>query len=463
MSGSVQGAGAVRLEERLNESRVSGFHIRALFTAGMGFVTDGYDLGVISVVLILVTTSLHATSGELALVGSTALLSSFLGAVCFGRIGDLFGRKSVYGLEAALMLVGAIASALSPNIWFLIAARFVVGLGVGGDYPISSVLMSEYANTRSRGAMVSMANVFLLLGNILGPLIAVTVLLTPLNHGIAWRLLLGLGALPALVVIWFRRRMPESPRYVAQVRGDRERAAREMEQFAGSDLGSLAAGHEGRNARRPSLRAFLTSRRLLVILLGTAGSWFLLDYYSYGGSVNQQLILRQVAPHAGVELLVVIQLAMLVAFNLTGVVTVALLVDRIGHRTVQIVGFLVVALASAVIAIVPGLTTALVPFFIAYGASNFFASGPACTTFVLPSGAFPVEHRTTGQGLSAGIAKAGAYVGALTVPLILAASGLHVVMGIVAICLAGGAVLTLCIPNTTRKSLEELQSEVRLA
>lgn len=457
-------AGAVPFEQELNESRMRGFHLRAVFTAGMGFVTDGYDLGVIAVVLVLVKSSMHPTTSQVALVGSTALLSAFLGALCFGRIGDLLGRKSVYGLEAALMLVGAIASALSPNVWFLIGARFVVGLGVGGDYSISSVLMSEYANKRRRGAMVSMSYLCLAIGNVLGPLSAVILLLTPMSHEITWRLLLGLGAVPALIVIWFRRRMPESPRFVAQVRGDRERAARDMEKFAGSDLGKLSAAQDDTTAvRRASLRALFTNRRLLVILLGTAGSWFLMDVYAYGGSVNQQLLLTKIAPGASVVHLVLIQLALTVAFSITGAVVAALVMDRVGHRTVQISGFLLAGLMFAVIAVVPGLTGALVPFVMVYGLSGFFGGGPANTTFVLPTEVFPVEHRTTGQGLSAGIAKAGGWVGSLVVPLILAASGLQVVMWVAAACALVAAGLTLLIPNGTGKSLEELQSDIRLA
>ena len=84
-------------------------------------------------------------------MGSTSLIASFVGAFIFGRIADVIGRKKVYGVEAAIMVIGAILTALSPNFAWLIVFRFILGVGIGGDYPISATIMTEYANRRSRG------------------------------------------------------------------------------------------------------------------------------------------------------------------------------------------------------------------------------------------------------------------------------------------------------------------------
>src|SRR4029077_6137001 len=79
-----------------------------------------------------------------------------LGAFVFGRFADVAGRKRVYWMVAAIMIVGALGSALSPSFWMLIVFRFVLGIGVGGDYPVSAVMMSEYANRKDRGKLVGM-------------------------------------------------------------------------------------------------------------------------------------------------------------------------------------------------------------------------------------------------------------------------------------------------------------------
>ena len=72
----------------------------------------------------------------------------------FGRIADVIGRKKVYVTVAVIMIIGAIASALAPGFIFLVVARLVLGFGIGGDYPVSAVFMSEYSNRKDRGRLV---------------------------------------------------------------------------------------------------------------------------------------------------------------------------------------------------------------------------------------------------------------------------------------------------------------------
>ena len=155
---------------------------------------------------------LRATA--VGLVTSTALLASAFGAVIFGRVADMLGRKRIYGFEVLVLAAGAIASAFSPNIWWLIGFRIVLGVGIGGDYPVSATLMSEFAGKRTRGMMVSLVFAMQAAGLIIGPLLAAAFLASGLSHDLVWRLLLAAGAIPALAVFQMRRRMAESPRYL---------------------------------------------------------------------------------------------------------------------------------------------------------------------------------------------------------------------------------------------------------
>ena len=143
--------------------------------------------------------------------------AAFIGAFVFGRVADLIGRKHVYWLVAAIMVVAALGSALAPSFWVLIGFRFLLGLGVGGDYPVSAVLMTEYANRKDRGRMVGLVFSTQALGLVIGPLVALGLLGAGTSSDVGWRVLLGLGAVPAAAVLYLRRRMPESPRYQAQV------------------------------------------------------------------------------------------------------------------------------------------------------------------------------------------------------------------------------------------------------
>ncbi len=201
-------SGSGTLTDALNEAPLSVFHLRAMFTSGMGFFTDAYDLFIIGVALALVTAEWHLTTTEATLASSVALVGAFIGAVVFGRVADIFGRKAIYGIEAAIMAVAAVLSALSPNLAWLIAARFLLGIGIGGDYPVSATIMSEYANRKDRGRLVSMVFSTQALGLIVGPVVGLTLLGAGISNGLAWRLMLGLGALPALAVIYLRRTMP---------------------------------------------------------------------------------------------------------------------------------------------------------------------------------------------------------------------------------------------------------------
>jgi MFS transporter, PHS family, inorganic phosphate transporter len=93
----------------------------------MGFFTDAYDLFVIGIASTLIAKDWNLSSGRLALLNSTMLFAAFLGALVLGRFADTGGRKRVYWLVAAIMIVAALGSALAPSFWVLIAFRFLLG------------------------------------------------------------------------------------------------------------------------------------------------------------------------------------------------------------------------------------------------------------------------------------------------------------------------------------------------
>lgn len=439
------------LSYSLNNAPLSVFHLRAMLTAGMGFFTDAYDLFIIGIALVLIKEQWHPAAYLLGLVGSTSLIAAFFGAFLFGRLADVYGRKTVYGVEAALMALAALASAFSPNIIWLIVFRFILGVGIGGDYPVSAVLMSEYANASDRGKLVGMVFSMQALGLIAGPMVALTILSAGVPSDLAWRFMLGLGALPALGVIYLRRTMPESPRYLSRVKGRTEQAVRLVESYSRQQIVATPAA-EGR------VRARL--RRYLVTLLGTAGTWFVFDYAYYGNSISTPLILKMVAPHASLTTSIAWTLVIFAVAAFPGYVLAFSTMDRIGHRRLQLIGFAVMGLAFLAIGTVPGLTKALVPFLILYGLSYFFAEfGPNTTTFVLSAELFPVNLRTTGHGLSAGIAKVGAFIGVFVFPLLSQALGLAGTLTVTFAFAVIGFLLTLLLPEPAGQTLEEVSRE----
>ncbi|MDA8063675.1 MAG: MFS transporter [Actinomycetota bacterium] len=449
------------LTATLDEAPLSRFHSRAIVTAGMGFFTDAYDLFIIGTATTLIAKQWHLSSSQTGLVNSITLISAFVGAFFFGRLADKLGRTRIYGLEALLMVGGALASAFAPDLAWLLVFRFVLGIGVGGDYPMSAVLMSEYANRKNRGRLVGLVFSMQALGTVAGYVVGLTLLSAGVRDDITWRLLLGFGALPAAAVIYLRRRMPESPRYLERVDGRPEEATAAVKKFSEGALVVDAEPAGGRRSRRLSLWSFVSDRRYLTVLIGTAGSWFFFDYAYYGNSVSAPLIVSSVlGKSATLPQVLALQLMVFSVAAVPAYFLAAFFMDRIGHRRLQLIGFPLMGLAFLLIGVIPGITAAITPFLLLFGVSYFFAEfGPNTTTFVLAGEVFPTSARTTGHGISAGVAKVGAFIGVYVFPIMKTDFGVSGALRISALFALVGTLLTLLIPEPAGRSLDDVAAE----
>jgi MFS transporter, PHS family, inorganic phosphate transporter len=454
--------------QSLDDAKINKFQIKTMFVAGMGFFTDAYDLFVIGIVVSLLKTQWNLSTGQVSWLNSATLLASAFGAIIFGRVADILGRKRIYGYEVLILAIGAIASAFAPNYTFLLVSRIVLGVGIGGDYPVSATIMSEYSGKASRGRMVGLVFSMQGLGLVVGPLVAAILLASGLSENLTWRILLGLGAIPGLAVFYLRRQIHETPRF-ALAGGAHEEAAAAIADATGTGAGKVAAGESA--ARHPQSVAegflnLLQNRRMLVWLIGTAGAWMLLDFCYYGNSISQPEIIKLANPHASELTTILLQLAIVAVFALPGYAVAILLLDKVGRKSIQILGFAMMALMFLLIGVIPAVSTTLAPFLVLYGISYFFTEfGPNMTTFIYPAELFPTEVRTTGHGISAGAGKLGAFIGAFLFPDILASHiGLRGAMTICAVVAAAGLLLTaFTLPETRGKTLEELEADAHAA
>ncbi len=452
--------------DRMDEANLSRQHWKIMFISGMGFFTDAYDLFIIGVVMALLKQQWSITPTEEGLVASTALLASAVGAVLFGRIADMLGRKRIYGYEVLVLAVGAVASALSPSIWWLIVFRIVLGVGIGGDYPVSSTIMSEYASRRTRGMMVTLVFTMQAAGLVFGPLLAAGLLMTPLSHGLVWRLLLAFGAVPAMAVFQLRRQMAETPRYLLAT-GQHEAFG----EAAGHVLGQIERqGSKGpvpdraAQVREPFWSGFATLTRnpvFLVRLVGASLAWAFMDFAYYGNTVSSPMVLAAISPDKSLLRHTLMQLAIFAIAAAPGYLIAAATMDRIGRKTIQIVGFVMMAITFAAIALIPGIEHLVVPFLIVYGVSYFFTEfGPNSTTFVYPAEIFPVRSRTTGHGIAAAAGKLGGFFGVFLFPILMAWKGLVAAeAAAAAVCVLGVIVTLAMLPETKGRSLEDLNPE----
>ncbi len=465
-----------RILSALDTTRVQRFHFRTIVVAGMGFFTDAYDLFVISLVIpILVALQPGGTIGksELALLGAAALMGAAVGQVLFGWLGDRLGRRRVYGFTLSLMAIGAVGSALSvplgglSTITVLILWRFVLGVGVGGDYPLSATIMSEYSNVQSRGRLV--ASVFAMqgFGLLAGAGASLGVVYLVPNLDLAWRVILGLGALPAVLTIYYRLRIPETPRFDL-ARGKAGAAA----QTVGAITGVTVAPSSTGSSLGVPFRQILRSYGLLIF--GTAASWFLLDIAFYSTSIFNPLILKQIGFASAASYPALEQVRRLALGNVLitlvasvpGYWAAVALIDRVGRRPLQYIGFGVMAAAFLFLSTDWISLEGVLPAFLAvYGLTFFFANlGPNTTTFVYPSEVFPTAFRTTGHGIAAASGKIGAVVAVFVFATFYQVYGLPWFFGLLAAVSFVGFLLTLALlPETSQRSLEDVSGEDELA
>jgi PHS family inorganic phosphate transporter-like MFS transporter len=435
----------------LDNAKISSHHWKIMLISDMGFFTDAYDLFIIGVVMSLVKQVWTVGKVEESLVDSTALLASAFGALLFGRIADMVGRKRIYGVEVLVLAAGAIACAFSQNIWWLIGLRFVLGVGIGGDYPVSATIMSEYAGKSSRGMLVTMVFAMQAAGLIVGPLFAAAMLATPLSHDIIWRILVAFGAVPALAVYWQRRKLKETPRYLA--------AAAQIEE----DDGTLKNAKHFDSATHSvsfwdGFQRLINDQRLFTRLIGASAAWFLMDAAYYGNTVSSPLVLSVLQGSHTLLQKTLTQLGLFAVFAVPGYVIAVLTMDRLGRKTIQTLGFAMMTIAFALLAFIPNLESMAQPFLLIYGLSFFFTEfGPNATTFVYPSEIFPARVRTTAHGVAAAMGKLGGFLGVFLFPFLMHSNGLRGAESAAAAASAIGIVVTLAmLPETKGQSLEAI-------
>jgi len=436
---------------QIDEGRMTRFHWRIVITAGMGFFTDAYDLFIIGVVTAILQPIWHLSMGQLALLNGASLAAAAFGAILFGMLSDKFGRKKLYGLEVAILFFGAIFSAIAPSFVWLLIARIIVGLGIGGDYPSSAVVASEHSTTKHRGFLVLLVFAMQAIGLIVGPLLASVLLVSGLPHDDVWRILLGLGAIPAGCVFYMRRRIEESPHYLR---------TKESPLEVSRVVHDLAVGEA---PVAVSKRHSLLDGKWLRYMLGTAGAWFLLDVAFYGNGISSVLIIDTFSPDKSVLDHTLISAVIFLVCAVPGYFAAARYVDRIGRRTLQILGFAMMALCYALIGGIPHLTHSLGWFTLIFGVSFFFVNfGPNTTTFLIPSEIYPTAIRATAHGWSAAIGKVGAFVGAFILPFFLRDFGMAATMSLMSLVSLLGIAVTMFLPEMKNISLAVVDQDAQV-
>ncbi|KAI9102088.1 hypothetical protein K1719_023598 [Acacia pycnantha] len=504
----------------LDNAKTQNYHFMAIVIAGMGFFTDAYDLFCITAVTKLIGRLYYfdpsaQIPGKLpqqvnnAITGA-ALCGTLAGQLFFGWLGDKLGRKKVYGITLVTMVGCALCSGLSFGstsksvITTLCFFRFWLGFGIGGDYPLSAVIMSEYANQKTRGGFVAAVFAMQGVGILVAGVVAMVVsklflaaypaanfeedpiMSTQPEGDLVWRIVLMFGAIPAALTFYWRLKMPETARYTALVEGDHRKAAWDMAIVLQKDIAVEASSF--RSAVNPtSSYGFLSSKFLERHghhLLGTTSTWFLLDIAFYSLQLAQKDLLstsglvHKVSTMNAIEEVFQISRAMFVVAlfaTVPGYWFTVFFIDKIGRNIIQLGGFLLMSIFMMILGynyekIRGGYDDCQQDcngnpkmFALLFGLTLFFANfGPNSTTFIVPAELFPARFRSTCHGISAAAGKAGAIIGAFVVQSYTsdnsARTTRRAIMALSVVSMAG-FFCTFLIPETTGRSLEDISED----
>ncbi|KAL2312110.1 putative inorganic phosphate transporter C8E4.01c [Schizosaccharomyces pombe] len=499
---------------------------KLMMLAGVGFFLDSYDLFIINLVTPIFeylywggiekgpTGKGHYPSGIRGLVNASANIGNIFGQLLFGFMGDFFGRKFVYGKEMVIVIIAtvlviampkSIHSPLSKMMW-VFCWRWLLGVGIGGDYPMSAAITSERSKIKRRGTLISLIFAFQGFGTLAGAIVTIILLGCfehPLNreghyHKLegVWRLQFGLALVPAIGVLIPRLIMKESKSYEnskalnsaegkdpkAFFNTDDEDNMKKSSSHGDSEVVEAsdryanqadAADAEVDNIEKQfaavttpeNSSGFITyfrQWRHFKHLMGTSVCWFLLDIAFYGVNLNQSVILKNIGFSTGTNEYRTLMknaignLIIAVAGYVPGYWFNVFLVEILGRKWIQLQGFVITGLMFAILAgrwndISTGGRFAC--FVIAQLFSNF---GPNSTTFIYPAEVFPARVRGTAHGVSAALGKCGAILASLLFNFLTGVIGYGNVMWIFCGCMWGGILFTLLLPETKGRDADEI-------
>eukprot|EP00747_Dinoflagellata_sp_TGD_P199378 gnl/TRDRNA2_/TRDRNA2_72598_c1_seq1.p1 gnl/TRDRNA2_/TRDRNA2_72598_c1~~gnl/TRDRNA2_/TRDRNA2_72598_c1_seq1.p1 ORF type:complete len:493 (-),score=104.71 gnl/TRDRNA2_/TRDRNA2_72598_c1_seq1:88-1566(-) len=426
--------------------------------AGTGFLADAYDLFVIDMVISILH-RLHPEGmdpSDKSWVAAATLIGAIVGQLFFGIAGDWLGRKITFVVTCFLIIAGAVASGLVQWNWGsftiihqLVICRFILGVGVGGEYPLAASIAAEGATTAQRGRLISAVFSMQGWGMLLSTLFVLLFLACGMPLEYIWRTVLILGAVPSALIVYMRSQMEDSELY---------KKSHEKE---------VANGVVTIGAHLATAAKYV--RHYWHPMIGTTMTWFILDVTFYGtGSFKSRIGSFLIAHDADATDREKVRdeaiFAMICCFMaIPGYLLAVAFMDKIGRWNLQFWGFIAMSVNFFLIASLSGVLQddmrwMLVMFFgLTFLFSNF---GPNTTTFVIPVEVYPTVIRATCHGISAAAGKAGAAVGAIAFSPAEAAFGLEIVLGACGVVCVTGAVLTFFFTSDKVVDLSVLDEEV---
>ncbi len=207
-----------RIPARLDRLPWSRFHWRVVFGLGIVWILDGLEVTIVGFLAPTLTSpgsGISFTESDVALAQSIYVVGACLGALVFGQLTDRFGRKNLFLITLGLYLLATVLTAASWTAWWFLAMRFFTGAGIGGEYSAINSAIDELIPARARGRVDLIINGSFWVGAAAGGLISLILLdKSLLALDVGWRLAFAIGATLGLGILFLRRTLPESPRWL---------------------------------------------------------------------------------------------------------------------------------------------------------------------------------------------------------------------------------------------------------
>ncbi|WP_075983551.1 MFS transporter [Bacillus massilinigeriensis] len=344
--------------------------------AGFGWMFDAMDVGMLSFIIAALKTEWNLTPSEMGWIGSVNSIGMAVGAFLFGIWADRIGRKHVFVITLLMFSLASGISALTTSLGIFLVLRFIIGMGLGGELPVASTLVSESVPANDRGRIVVLLESFWAVGWLLSAIISYFVI-----PSFGWRIALILSALPALYALYLRLKLPDSPAF-----SPKQGEKRTMIQ----------------NITEVWSKKYSRSTFVLWVV------WFTVVFSYYGMFLwlPSVMVMKGFSMIQSFEYVLIMTLA-----QLPGYFTAAWLIERVGRKFVLIVYLLGTAVSALVFGHAE--TTAIL---IGSGILlSFFNLGAWGALYAYTPEQYPAVIRGTGAGMAAAIGRVGGILGPLLV------------------------------------------------
>lgn len=396
--------------KRLENLPASRFHYVLLITAGLGWMFDSMDTGIVSFVLPVLMKTWHLSTEQVGTIGSIGLVGMAIGAILGGSIADVIGRKKVFAATLATYSIATGLCGLSWNFESLLFFRFLVGFGLGGQLPVAVTLVSEFSPLKHRGKFLVLLESFWAAGWLVAALISYLII-----PKFGWPVAFFIGAVPALYIFYLWKAIPESPRYL-QTKGkyaEAEAIVANIEKQCGITTPKASSENSVEQVSAPAAKFTLAELFSRTFLRRTVFLWILwfgvvFSYYGIFTWLPSLLALKGFSLTKSFTYVMVMTLA-----QVPGYFSAAYFVDKIGRKptlAIYLVG-------TAVTAYLFGEGNTAAAILTMGSLMSFFNLGAWGIIYTYTPELYPTRARATGSGWAAGFGR----IGGILAPLVVGA------------------------------------------